>query len=678
MPFIWFAMNPLLLSFARRPALALPLPVSHLTVLAALLCSLGTSTTLHAENLSASGPDSSDSGPVIVTGSRFPNAPELSPNGAVIITAADIRDAGIGNVNEAVRKLAGIYGRQNAYGTADFDLDPNGFGADSANNLVILVDGVRLSENEQSVALLSTIPIESVARIEIMHSGSSVLYGDGATGGVIQIITKQMGMTPLTGSIYTELGQFKDQVVRATMAMGTENMNATLNLSEQRADNYRANNAVVQQNASGGLTWYTGQGRFGLRLDLARQNSEFPSALTLAQFNQNPRQASTPFAYGSIDTGRISGFVEQNFGAWQFAAELTSRNQTAQFNNPSASNPYRYDGRLSQLTPRLRNLTQFDGLTNELVFGLDLGYWSRQTNSSYSLDEATQKSKAVYFRDEVKFGQLRLAAGARHEVFDKTSADPAPGAADIYQVVQGVNAWELESSYAFVPMLTGFAKLGQSYRVANVDDNAYTMNPDTPLLPQLSHDLELGLTVGDATRQLTARLFRHDLSNEIYYDPTANGGFGANANLDPTRRAGVALEGKLALSQQWRLSAQAQHVKASFTAGVNDGNELTLVPKNIVSAHLNWLPGDGQNAYIGTQWVDRQRYGADFGNNCPAQIASHVTLDARYAKTLGAWELAVAGTNLTDKHFFTNAYGCLSGIYPDDGRQMKVSLRYSF
>lgn len=642
-----------------------------------LLC-LGAGAGLHAETLSASGPDVNNGSPVVVTGSRFPNAPDLMPNGAVVITAAEIREAGIDNVNEAVRKLAGVYGRQNAYGTADYDLDLNGFGSDSANNLVILVDGVRLSENEQAVALLSTIPIESVARIEIMHSGSSVLYGDGATGGVIQVITKQMGPTPLTGSIYTEVGQFKQQAARATMAMGSENMNATLNLSEQSADNYRSNNAVVQQNASGGLTWYTAQGRFGVRVDLARQNAEFPSALTLDQFHQNPRQASTPFAYGSTDTNRLSAFVEQNFGSWQFAAELTSRSQIAEYNLPSATSNSRYDGRLSQLTPRLRNLTTMNGVTNELVLGLDLGNWNRQTNNLYSLDYATQKSKAFYIRDEIKLGQVRLAAGARHEVFDKTSADAAPFSSDNYQVVQGVNAWELEGSYAFAPTLNSFAKVGQSYRVANVDDNSYTVMSNTALLPQLSHDVELGMTLGEASQQLTARVFRHELSNEIYYDPTANGGYGANSNLDPTRRQGVALEGKLQLSQQWRVSAQAQHVNASFTAGVNSGNQLVLVPKNIVTAHLNWLPGDGQNAYIGTQWVDSQRYGADFSNNCSGQIPSHVTLDARYAKKLGAWELAVAGTNLTDKHYFTNAYGCLSGIYPDDGRQMKVSLRYSF
>jgi iron complex outermembrane receptor protein len=42
------------------------------------------------------------------------------------------------------------------------------------------------------------------------------------------------------------------------------------------------------------------------------------------------------------------------------------------------------------------------------------------------------------------------------------------------------------------------------------------------------------------------------------------------------------------------------------------------------------------------------------------------------------WELALAGLNLADRHYFSNAFGCQSGIYPSDGRQMKLSARYEF
>jgi len=620
-----------------------------------------------------------DSDQVVVIGSRFPTSSDQAPAGATVITATEMRNAGIVNANEAIRKLGGVYGRQNFYGTADYDLDLNGFGTDSANNLVILIDGVRLSENEQTVSVLSSIPVDSIARIEIMHSGSSVLYGDGATGGVIQIITKQLGPTPMMGTLTADLGQFNDHAGRAFLTRGWENVNVSLNLSDEKSDNFRVNNGVNQKNASGTLTWYGADSRAGLRFDIANQEGGFPGALnTLEQFEQNPRQSLHPYDNGSTDIRRYSGFAEQTLGNWQAIAELMTRERTAKSDFVSEQLTSVYSGRQTEFTPRLRNIAVVDGMRNELVVGLDLMNWNRQTDASYSLAYATQKSQALYFRDEVGFGATRLAFGARHELFNKSSTDPVAFSVDNYQVKQGVNAWEVSGSHVLVAQAIGFAKVGQSYRVANVDDNAYTEQPNVALLPQLSHDLEIGATLGDKAQQLTARFFRHDITGEIYFNPLLNGGYGANSNLDPTRRQGVALETAYRLSQQFQFTAQAQHVDASFTAGSNAGKELALVPKNLLTAHLNWMSGDGQNAFLGAQWVDTQRYGGDFSNTCSALIPSHATFDARYARTLGAWEWSVAGSNLTNHHYFSNAYGCMTGLYPDDGRQMKMSVRYSF
>src|SRR5476651_2051867 len=125
--------------------------------------------------------DSSAATPAItVSGDRFASA-EL-PIGATVITADDIRRAGATDVNSAIRKIGGVYGRQSLDGTPDFTLDLRGFGSNSSQNLVVLIDGVRLSENELANATLSTIPIDTVDHIEITRGGSSVLYGDGATG----------------------------------------------------------------------------------------------------------------------------------------------------------------------------------------------------------------------------------------------------------------------------------------------------------------------------------------------------------------------------------------------------------------------------------------------------------------------------------------------------------------
>jgi iron complex outermembrane receptor protein len=623
--------------------------------------------------------------PVLVTSSRFAADPAFMPIGATVVTAEEIREAGIGNVNEAIRKLGGVYGRQSANGTQDFSLDLRGFGETGNQNLVILVDGIRLSENELSNALLSSVPIESVERIEIVRGGSSVLYGEGATGGTIQIITKRGARQGLHGTVVGEVGTLGHRELRASATQGWGGFALDANVGLQRADNFRDNNEVRQKNFSGGMQWGSNQGRIGARLDLARQDSRLPGALSLEQFRANPRQTLTPDDFGSIDTDRATLFAERRFGDLELAAELSHREKTTRAHFASAFGDFdsEANSRVTQLSPRLRYLSNHGALKNELVAGLDFARWSRDTDSSFggfpsSDAEGKQKSRAIYLRDEVRIGDWRVAAGARREHFDQRLADPLAFPALAADAGRSLNAWELQGSYALTPKAELFAKAGRSYRVANVDENSLTRAANQVLQPQTSRDLELGAALGDTSRKLTVRLFRHRLKNEIFFDPTV-GAFGANSNLDPTRRQGVELEAWLKLATAFALSANLQHVSAKFIDGPNAGREIALVPRNTAALRLNWLPGGAQSADVGVQWVDAQRYGGDFSNTCSSRMPSYATLDARYAVRVGVWEFALSGTNLADRDYFSNAFGaCRSGIYPDAGRQLKVSLRRDF
>lgn len=621
--------------------------------------------------------------PVIVSASRFASDPASAPIGATVITADQIREAGIGNVNEAIRKIGGVYGRQNLTGSPDFSLDLRGFGTNSDQNVVILVDGIRLSENELQPALMSAIPIESIERIEIVRGGSSVLYGEGATSGTIQIITKRGMANTTRGSVVAEIGNRGQQELRASLAKGWDNFSIDANLGTLRTDNYRDNNDLKQENFGGGMQWASKEGRFGLRADVARQDSRFAGSLSWDEFKQNPQQTNTPFDFGSIDSERYTLFGERNLGNLQLAAELSHREKISKgnFDSDFGISQSRADSEATQFSPRFKYLTASAGVKNELVAGMDFSDSKRITKSTFagfpSADaDASQEAAAIYARDEIRLGKARIAIGARHEKFDQNFTDPLSFGLKAYHRSFSLNAWDLQGSYELTPLVNLFAKAGKSYRVANVDEYTFTSNNEV-LDPQRSNDLELGASFGKNNGKLMARVFRHKLKDEIFFDPTV-GAFGANANLDPTRRQGLEIEASTRIASAFTLSAVLQHVSAKFTDGPNDGKEMVLVPKNTATLRLNWLPGNGRSADVGVQWVDSQRYGSDFDNTCAARIPSYATLDARYAVRVGAWEFAVAGANLTDKDYFTQAFGCKSGIYPDAGRAVKFTARMDF
>jgi iron complex outermembrane receptor protein len=618
---------------------------------------------------------------VTVTGARFDANPGFDQPGATVITADDIRRAGVADANEAIRKLGAVTARESLDGSPDFALDLRGFGANSVQNMVVMLDGVRMSDAELGNSNLANIPVETIERIEIVRGGASVLFGEGATGGVIQIFTKRPARDTSRATVRAEAGSFDYRDLRVSGARSWDGFALDAAVTGLRTDNYRDHNRFELDAFSGGAQWLFTGGRAGLRIDSARQQSQLPGSLTLAQFEADPRQASTPQDFGSLDSDRATGFAQWRAGAFDLAAELSHREKTVSSSyfydfgfGPSESKS-RYDTKQDQFSPRLRHLAQWGGVENELVAGFDWMRWERKTRADFSLAGARQVSRAVYLRDEIKWDRTRLAAGTRHESFDKDYADPLAFNPLPESASQSHDAWEVQGSHQFAPAFSVYAKAGSSYRIANADENSFRDVPAV-LDVQTSRDLEFGATLGGAERELTVRAFRHKLKNEIFFDPTI--GWGANTNLDPTRRQGVELAARLRFGRAWSMSASAQHVDASFTAGPNAGREMVLVPKNSASVRLAWIPGDTQSADIGVQWTGSQRYGSDFTNSCGASMPSFATIDARYARSFGRWEFALAGLNLADRQYFSQAFGCRSGIYPADGRQFKISARYDF
>ena len=90
-------------------------------------------------------------------------------------------------------------------------IDMRGSGDSAMNNVKILVDGVAINPfNPTRKGLgLKTIPMSNVERIEISPGGGAVLYGNGVSGGVVNIITKSGGYTG--GYVESDIDSFNNK-----------------------------------------------------------------------------------------------------------------------------------------------------------------------------------------------------------------------------------------------------------------------------------------------------------------------------------------------------------------------------------------------------------------------------------------------------------------------------------
>src|SRR3954454_14884248 len=119
---------------------------------------------------------------------------------STVITSQEIERSPGQTVQDLLAREPGIqvtnlFGQING---AQTTVDMRGFGATATSNTLVLINGRRLNDIDIAGVDFSAIPKESIERIEITRGNSgAVLYGDGAVGGVINIITKDgVGLSP--------------------------------------------------------------------------------------------------------------------------------------------------------------------------------------------------------------------------------------------------------------------------------------------------------------------------------------------------------------------------------------------------------------------------------------------------------------------------------------------------
>ena len=123
-----------------------------------------------------------------------------------IVTQEEIQAKGANTVAEALRGVPGLTITSSEGSEPYFDL--RGYGATAAQNTLILIDGIPLNNIQGSWYYTSQIPVNMIDKIEVIPSGGAVMYGDGAAGGVINIITKSPQDKKNYGSVGLEVGSW--------------------------------------------------------------------------------------------------------------------------------------------------------------------------------------------------------------------------------------------------------------------------------------------------------------------------------------------------------------------------------------------------------------------------------------------------------------------------------------
>ena len=144
----------------------------------------------------------------VVTSDRSEETLRNSVRTTYVVTAADIARYGYRTVADTLANVPGV--QIASYGTIGNQVDYGIRGTSSAQTLV-LIDGEPAPGGLTNSVELGTLSTAGVARVEVVEGGGSTLYGTGAIGGIINIITD--GRTPSAATL--RYGSFDDAELHA-------------------------------------------------------------------------------------------------------------------------------------------------------------------------------------------------------------------------------------------------------------------------------------------------------------------------------------------------------------------------------------------------------------------------------------------------------------------------------
>jgi iron complex outermembrane receptor protein len=620
--------------------------------------------------------------PVVITASRTPQALQTAPIGASVITAEQIERSGVSDANEAIRKLGGVAATSDLNNGRENSLDLRGFGATAAQNMVVLVDGIRISENEQANAHLASIPLELIERIEIVRGGASVLWGEGATAGVINVVLKrpQSGVSSAKLAAAVERFGGYEALASGQWAVGSVVLDAST--KRVRSNGFRENSAYKQDVSALGVQWRDEAWHAGLRVVQEDQSSGLPGSLALSKFKADPRQTTSPNDYANNHETRFMGNLAYQTGSWAWQLDAGHRLRQPDYQYVSfGSAPVRGQSTQNQLTPRMTFADTMFGVDVKTVMGLDWQDWQFNKTGTDGLETGSQQNQAGYVHGDFSLPSLtRVSVGWRQERVRKVGDFPGNAgwfmAPAVYQRIDNLHAGELGVSQTVLPQWDVYARAASSYRLANIDENRQTPSQGA-LLPQQSSDREVGVKWAAGGNGATLRVFKQKTVNEIAYVADIN----ANTNLDPTQRSGVELEGHWAVLQNLTLTGTWQQVSAQYRSGPNAGKEMTQVAPHSATARATYRINNQHTVEMGAQYLAASRYSGDESNQCAMHVPTSALLDGRYAWSDRVWTLAVTGTNLTDRKGYNYGTTYLCGqpsVYPYAGRNLKLSVSRVF
>ncbi|MBX3026669.1 TonB-dependent receptor [bacterium] len=592
---------------------------------------------------------------VEVTAEPPSEAERKAPTAFVSEVDVGSRNRALDTAVDALEEAAGVqvqrYGGLGAFSTISIR-------GSSANQVPVYLDGVPLSQAQNQTVDLSTLPLDSLQRIDVYRGTIPVGFGGGGIGGVVNLITKPPSATPST-ELQAGYGSFETRKVVASHTQQVDgvdllghvtylgskgnftsfNDNGTPDNPTDDGETTRVNN---QFDAVGGLARAGRDLGDGLRLDgtqeLFYRSQGVPGPATV-QFTQPSleelrsltylRLSAAGLAGNAVDTsGTLYGVYSfQNFfSPPQDFGPYDTHNQTAVAGGSNTGTWY---------TPWQQSLSWFDEVAYEQFFP----YNGAAVDVPADGPDQTRLRVTLAAQDEARLfdDRLLLVPSLRYEhLLDDFSGVNLANQPDTPPMTNNLDL--VSPSFGAMLRLTPWAALrgnvGYFQRAPNFAElfgNTGSVLGNADLKPEKGLNADVGATATSGAWRwidralLELALFNTDYDDLITFEATSPDQFRA-MNIGKARVRGLELSAAGAALRHLGLQLNYTHQQSEDRSGdYTDGNQLPLRPDDELFLRLE--------AFV--PWASTY-YEYTFISSNPTTVGNFITVPSRSIHTVGA------------------------------------------
>ncbi|MBP2649421.1 MAG: cirA 3 [Firmicutes bacterium] len=609
-----------------------------------------------------------------------------------VITDKDIAAKGARNLAEALADVPGLNLHQGKKGNVAVDIR-----GVTSTDVKIYVDGVLVNPlakmTSSSAVDASIIPVDNIAKIEVIKGPAPVIYGTDAKGGVILITTKN-GSDYQGGNVSLAAGTWGSLNGAVSYGGGDKKFNYFFDVGSERTDGYRSvhrdtknvntklnwtfdNDAVLTftggysttdkdcQNAIDPVTgkvvtsttgfwpglnnWqYRDWERSNLSLDYTKKvNSKLDYDVKVYRFTENNGLWANGTEYTSATLASKYGYSTTRWNASYWDSTLTGVELSANW-------------KLND-----RHLLTFGTLYN------DIDWKKSDSDDDYNPDDYywldyKNKRYGYYLQDTIQANErTTFILGVRHDKNEVINTDNTTTKDSATNPTVNV-LYQLDAKNT---LRTAY---GQTYSFPSAEALYTTTYGNPDLKPEKSKNYEIGWK-HEFNDTLTGdfAIFKNDIVDKIdrlkkyYY------------NLDWAKIKGIELEFDKQFSTNVKGYVNYTYLDTASADYSGTVTTLTYTPRNHVNYGLSYQASKGYNFDLTGHWVGRRYTGDSTGSDTRStsvvysKLPSYNLIDLKISRQVSEkqdWYITVY--NIFNKHYEEELF------YPDPGIWMMIGTNY--